>query len=100
MLSEGLGALVGSLRGLDLVVIGGYLVVSLGLGLALRGQSNRDEFLTAGRSMGRITVGLSVHFALAGWIRQILYEVHPFETTALAYALAVVAGVKIEQSLP
>ena len=60
MLSEGLGALVGSLRGLDLVVIGGYLVVSLGLGLALRGQSNRDEFLTAGRSMGRITVGLSV----------------------------------------
>ena len=60
MLSEGLAALGGSLRGLDLLVIGGYLVVSLGLGLALRGQSNRDEFLTAGRSMGRITVGLSV----------------------------------------
>ena len=60
MLSEGLAALGGSLRGLDLLVIGVYLVVSLGLGLALRGQSNRDEFLTAGRSMGRITVGLSV----------------------------------------
>ena len=34
--------------------------MSLGLGLALSRQSSRDEFLTAGRSMGRITVGLSV----------------------------------------
>ena len=45
MLSEGLGALGGSLRPLDLVVIVGYLVVSLGLGLglglALRGP---DQF--------------------------------------------------------
>ena len=55
-----LGALGGSLRMLDLAVVVGYLVMSLGLGLALSRQSSRDEFLTAGRSMGRITVGLSV----------------------------------------
>ena len=60
MFSDGLSALGGSLRTLDLVVVGGYLLVSLGLGLALSRRSNRDEFLTAGRSMGRITVGLSV----------------------------------------
>jgi SSS family transporter len=60
MFADGLAALGGSLRPLDLVVVVGYLVVSLGLGLALSRQSNRDEFLTAGRSMGRITVGLSV----------------------------------------
>ncbi|MDP7276131.1 MAG: hypothetical protein QF363_11680 [Planctomycetaceae bacterium] len=50
----------GSLHGIDMAIVAGYLVVSLGLGLALRRQSSRDEFLTAGRSMGRITVGLSV----------------------------------------
>ena len=62
-----------------------------------------------GRMLGReslgllaigVTVGLSVHFVLAGWIRQILYEVHPFDATALAYALAVVAGVCIVATLP
>ncbi|MDA1014165.1 MAG: hypothetical protein O3A00_06890 [Planctomycetota bacterium] len=45
---------------LDYAVIGGYLAISLGLGFALRRQSNRNEFFAAGRSMGRITVGLSV----------------------------------------
>ncbi len=45
---------------LDYTVVIIYLAISLGLGFAMRRQSNRDEFLTAGRSMGRITVGLSV----------------------------------------
>lgn len=45
---------------LDYVIVLGYLAISLGLGFAMRRQANRDEFLTAGRSMGRITVGLSV----------------------------------------
>ena len=62
-----------------------------------------------GRMLGRealgllaigVTVGLSVHFAFAGWIRQILYEVHPFDTTAVGYALVVVAGVCIVATLP
>lgn len=50
----------GSFHWLDYTVVLGYLAVSLGLGIALRKQSNRDEFFSAGRSMGRITVGLSV----------------------------------------
>ncbi len=45
---------------LDYAVIFGYLAASLGLGFAMRRQTSRDEFLTTGRSMGRITVGLSV----------------------------------------
>ena len=45
---------------LDCLVVIGYLGISLGLGFALRRQSSREEFLTAGRSMGKITVGLSV----------------------------------------
>lgn len=49
-----------SLHWFDLAIVLGYLALSLGLGLSLRRQSTRDEFLTAGRSMGRITVGLSV----------------------------------------
>jgi len=60
MWSDALDALSGSLRTLDLVIVGGYLVLSLGLGLALSRRSSRDEFLMAGRSMGRMTVGLSV----------------------------------------
>ena len=60
MWSDALDALSGSLQTLDLIVVGGYLLLSLGLGLALGRQSNRDEFLTAGGSMGRMTVGLSV----------------------------------------
>lgn len=48
------------LHTLDLIVIGGYLLFSVGLGFALRRQANRDEFFSAGRSMGKITVGLSV----------------------------------------
>ena len=44
----------------DYVVVLGYLAISLGLGFAFRKQSNREEFFTAGQSMGRITVGLSV----------------------------------------
>ena len=48
------------LHTLDLIVIGAYLLVSVGLGFALRRQSNREEFFSANRSMGRITVGLSV----------------------------------------
>jgi len=60
MWSDALDALSGSLRTLDLVIVGGYLVLSLGLGLALSRRSSRDDFLIAGRSMGRMTVGLSV----------------------------------------
>ena len=60
MWSNALDALSGSLQTLDLIVVGGYLLLSLGLGLALGRQSHRDEFLTAGGSMGRMTVGLSV----------------------------------------
>lgn len=46
----------------DYAVVISYLAVSLGIGFAMRRQakSNRDEFFSAGRSMGRITVGLSV----------------------------------------
>lgn len=49
-----------SFAALDYLVILGYLAISLGLGFAFRKQSSREEFFTAGRSMGRITVGLSV----------------------------------------
>ena len=45
---------------LDHIVVIGYLLISVGLGFAMRKQSSRDEFFQAGRSMGRITVGLSV----------------------------------------
>ena len=45
---------------LDYLVVLGYLAISLGLGFAFRKQSSRSEFFTAGKSMGRITVGLSV----------------------------------------
>jgi len=54
----------GSLHGIDMAIVAAYLALSLGLGLALRHQSSRDEFLTAGRSMGRFTVGLSVMASL------------------------------------
>ena len=49
-----------SFAALDYLVVLVYLGISLGLGFAFRKQSNRDEFFTAGKSMGRITVGLSV----------------------------------------
>ena len=49
-----------SLHILDYLVVFSYLAFSLGLGLALRRQSNRDDFFSAGRSMGRLVVGLSV----------------------------------------
>ena len=45
---------------LDYFVVLVYLAISLGLGFAFRKQDDREEFFTAGRSMGRITVGLSV----------------------------------------
>tara|TARA_R110002049_G_scaffold27321_2_gene94167 strand:+ start:338720 stop:340378 length:1659 start_codon:yes stop_codon:yes gene_type:complete len=45
---------------LDYLVVIGYLGISIGLGFAFRKQSGREEFFTAGRSMGRVTVGLSV----------------------------------------
>lgn len=45
---------------LDYLVVLGYLGISLGLGFAFRKQSSRKEFFTAGHSMGRVTVGLSV----------------------------------------
>tara|TARA_B100000029_G_scaffold395886_1_gene393802 strand:+ start:69 stop:1802 length:1734 start_codon:yes stop_codon:yes gene_type:complete len=60
LLAADVTGLAGTLEGLDLFIVGGYLALSLGLGLALSRQSSREEFLTAGRSMGRITVGLSV----------------------------------------
>ncbi|MBP89921.1 MAG: hypothetical protein CMJ64_24975 [Planctomycetaceae bacterium] len=52
--------MTGSFHWLDYTVVFAYLAVSLGLGIAMRKQSNREEFFSAGRSMGRITVGLSV----------------------------------------
>ena len=45
---------------LDHLVVLGYLAVSIGLGIYLRGQSTREEFFQASGSMGRMTVGLSV----------------------------------------
>ena len=48
------------LHPLDYAVIIGYLGISLGFGILLCRRSNREEFFAAGRSMGRITVGLSV----------------------------------------
>ena len=42
MFADGLDALGGSLRPLDLVVVVGFLVVSLGRGLVLSRQSIRD----------------------------------------------------------
>ena len=47
-----------------------------------------------------VTLGLCVHFALARWIRQVLYEVHPFDATALTHALAIVVAVCIVATLP
>ena len=52
--------MTGAFHWLDYTVVLGYLAISLGLGIAMRKQSNREEFFSAGRSMGRITVGLSV----------------------------------------
>lgn len=52
--------MTGSFHWLDYAVVLGYLAASLGLGIALRKQSSREEFFSASRSMGRITVGLSV----------------------------------------
>ena len=49
-----------SFQALDYLVVVGYLGISLGLGFSFRKQSSRSEFFTAGHSMGRITVGLSV----------------------------------------
>ena len=60
MWSDALDALSGSLQTLDLIVVVGFLLLSLGLGLALGRHLNRDEFLPAGGSLGRMTVGLSV----------------------------------------
>lgn len=47
-----------------------------------------------------VTLGLFVHLALTRWIRQFLYEVHPFDATALAHALAIVVAVCIAATLP
>ena len=49
-----------SFQTLDYLIVTCYLGISLGLGFAFRKQASRDEFFTAGHSMGRITVGLSV----------------------------------------
>lgn len=47
-----------------------------------------------------VTLGLCVHLALARWIRQVLYEVHPFDVTAVAHTMAIVVVVCIVATLP
>ena len=79
-----------TLHWLDYAVVFGYLAVSLGFGCALSRQTNRDEFLTAGRSMGRITVGLSVMATLFSANSFVMYPSTAY-ASSLRIFMAVVA---------
>ena len=78
------------LHALDYIVIFGYLVVSLGLGFALRRHTTREEFFTAGRSMGKLTVGLSVMATLFSANSFVMYPSTAYENS-LRIVMAVVA---------
>ncbi|MDA0810737.1 MAG: hypothetical protein O2945_21150 [Planctomycetota bacterium] len=73
---------------LDHLVVLGYLAVSIGLGIYLRGQSTREEFFQASGSMGRMTVGLSVMATLFSANSFMMYP-------STAYAASLTAGAAV-----
>ena len=73
---------------LDHLVVLGYLAVSIGLGIYLRGQSTREEFFQASGSMGRMTVGLSVMATLFSANSFMMYP-------STSYAVSLTAGAVI-----
>ena len=79
-----------SLHLFDYLVVFGYLGFSIGLGWALRRQSNRDEFFSAGRSMGRVVVGLSVMATLFSANSFVMYPAAAYGNS-LRLAMALVA---------
>ena len=79
-----------SLHLFDYLVVFGYLGFSLGLGWSLRRQSNRDEFFSAGRSMGRVVVGLSVMATLFSANSFVMYPAAAYGNS-LRLAMALVA---------
>ena len=74
-----------SFHWLDHLVVLGYLAVSIGLGIFLRGQSTREEFFQASSSMGTMTVGLSVMATLFSANSFMMYP-------STAYAVSLTAG--------
>jgi Na+/proline symporter len=79
-----------TLHPLDLAVVLGYLAITLGLGFAMRKQSSREEFFAAGRSMGRITVGLSVMATLFSANSFVMYPSAAY-SNSLRVGMALVA---------
>lgn len=79
-----------TLHPLDLAVVLGYLAISLGLGFAMRKQSGREEFFSAGRSMGRVTVGLSVMATLFSANSFVMYPSAAY-SNSLRVGMALVA---------
>ncbi|NQV27075.1 MAG: hypothetical protein HQ518_22230 [Rhodopirellula sp.] len=77
-----------SFHWLDHLVVLGYLAVSIGLGIYLRGQSTREEFFQASGSMGRVTVGLSVMATLFSANSFMMYP-------STAYAASLTAGAAV-----
>ena len=77
-----------SFHWLDHLVVLGYLAVSIGLGIYLRGQSTREEFFQASGSMGRMTVGLSVMATLFSANSFMMYP-------STAYAVSLTAGAAV-----
>jgi len=73
---------------LDHLVVLGYLVVSIGLGIAMRRQNSREEFFSADGSMGRMTVGLSVMATLFSANSFMMYP-------STAYAVSLTAGAAV-----
>lgn len=73
---------------LDHLVVLGYLAVSIGLGIAMRRQSSREEFFAASGSMGRMTVGLSVMATLFSANSFMMYP-------STAYAVSLTAGAAV-----
>lgn len=73
---------------LDHLVVLGYLAVSIGLGIYLRGQSTREEFFQASGSMGRMTVGLSVMATLFSANSFMMYP-------STSYAVSLTAGAAV-----
>lgn len=73
---------------LDHLVVLGYLAISIGLGIAMRRQSSREEFFQASGSMGRMTVGLSVMATLFSANSFMMYP-------STAYAVSLTAGAAV-----
>lgn len=77
-----------SFHWLDHLVVLGYLAISIGLGIAMRRQSSREEFFAASGSMGRMTVGLSVMATLFSANSFMMYP-------STAYAVSLTAGAAV-----